>query len=307
MCTLFKPDAAYWNESDYQNRGYYSYWMDIGNYSDGTERKPENIIEETIIEHLLPKVNSMLAENNVTDKVIGAEWWCHTRPIGANLGHQLHFDTDEAFLEQKKEITHPIVSSVLYLSTGSNSEKAGSTIIFNQNPHSSSYADYAFVSCPENNSFMLFPGNLLHGVPPCQTSKETNGRNSFEKSKKDSSINHRLTFMVGFWTRNVPENIKRRGLYSACGPMPPQSDEHTWVAEAKSLCTGDNPITEGIEVQSLQLVEPASQSIEYNNTNLENKPLCDLPEGINHRYFIREEKGEGGNNPRFFYDTLFQN
>ena len=71
--------------------------------------------------HVLPLAQSQLKPGH--DPIVGFEWWVrvHTRSIQANLGHQLHFDTDEAFLAQEKEVTHPAVSSVLYL-TGNNSE-----------------------------------------------------------------------------------------------------------------------------------------------------------------------------------------
>lgn len=79
MCTLFAPKAAYWTESDYNNRGYYSYFIDLDDCSNGksVREKPTNIIEDVIVNHLLPLVQ-MIAEIR-NRKIVGAEWWCHTR------------------------------------------------------------------------------------------------------------------------------------------------------------------------------------------------------------------------------------
>ena len=84
----------------------------------GTGRA-SHVIEDVVMNHVLPLAQSQLKPGH--DPIVGFEWWVHTRSIQANLGHQLHFDTDEAFLTQEKEVTHPPVSSVLYL-TGNNSE-----------------------------------------------------------------------------------------------------------------------------------------------------------------------------------------
>ena len=50
MKKVFGPDAVYWKESNYASRGYYSYFME---YSKG--KRPGNLIEEVIVNHLLPR------------------------------------------------------------------------------------------------------------------------------------------------------------------------------------------------------------------------------------------------------------
>ena len=74
---------------------YFSYWLDLYD-GDNNIIQPKNIIEHTIINYLLPKVQTALSEGHNVDmnEIVGAEWWVHHRPIGANLGHQLHFDTE---------------------------------------------------------------------------------------------------------------------------------------------------------------------------------------------------------------------
>lgn len=187
LCSLFAPDAPYWQESDYQNRGYYSFFTTPIE----KEKEPNNVIEDVIKNHLLP-----IAEQQCSESIVGVEWWVHTRPTGNNLGHPLHFDTDESLLARGK-VSHPDVSSVLYL-TGAerdketNSASAGPTIVFDQTPDSTTVASKAWISKPKDNSFLVFPGNLLHGVLPC-----SGGCSDVKQTDKEND-NHRLTLMVGF-------------------------------------------------------------------------------------------------------------
>lgn len=86
LCKIFAPRASYWSESNYNNRGYYSYFIDLDDTSSGTSvrERPTNVIEDVIVNHLLPLAEKTLEERNSTDgsesdKIVGAEWWCHTR------------------------------------------------------------------------------------------------------------------------------------------------------------------------------------------------------------------------------------
>ena len=264
------------------------------------------------MKYLLPEIKSHIKLKNNTDEIIGAEWWVHHRPVGANLGHQLHFDTDEALLDQKQEVTHPLVSSVLYLTGGRNitasasSSKGGSTIVFAQGPKSKAYANHAYISSPVNNSFMAFPGNLLHGVLPCPGDTATR----IGEEKDDQP--HRLTFMVGFWTRNVPENIRNRSLYSACGEMPPQTKDHCWVQDAFDMYKNvkatefekDKQCNKNITL--LQIATPAWENVSNHSSvtkEMKQKPTLEFPYSINHRFYVKEN---GGGVPSYFWNALFE-
>ena len=416
---VFAPNAPYWRESDYSNRGYYSYFIEY-NRDDRTseKRRPSNLIEDVIVNYLLPRVEQVLADqrnrnqgevnsgsgdigkeisknedgSSTSQEICGFEWWVHTRPIQANLGHNLHFDTDEALLSQEGKISHPIASSVLYLTGGgesttttsatdvrnskSKAEPAGSTIVFDQTPDSDQVARTCWKSTPRDNSFMMFPGNMLHGVLPCPGRQETvlhdqdasgarNGDSNNQTSessikhvqellhrwniehdvvnttslKEDSttsaggssaseSSRHRLTFMVGFWTRNVPSGIKERRLYGPCGPLPPPTDEHTWVREIrrgyKETDSGENArfavdlaaAKESMPMIYLKQISPAWERIppiaaaansshraEKNNieSDISSQPLRQLqiPRAIDHRFFVSGA-------PQCFRDSLFE-
>lgn len=303
LCHALRPDASYWKESDYAHRGYYSYFFDID--------QPTNFIEDVIVHHLLLRAQQVLKNSGDDSKIVGAEWWPHTRPIQANLGHQLHFDTDEALLAQEGKITHPILSSVLYL-TGNNSSStespAGATIVLDQTPDSTEVAQVAWRSVPRNNTYMVFPGNLLHGVLPCPGSSDdaTYPVKDTPSLQWDDSIttdqkNHRLTFMVGFWTRRVPDTMKERRLYGPCGPLPPANDEHTWVKEIQDgypKATSDMGSVDKFETIPLPKVSPAWERIVSEEIGEEVDPPLQLPRGIDHRFFVQGA-------PQCFRDSLF--
>jgi hypothetical protein len=327
MVKVFAPQSKYWIESDYSNRGYYSYFMEFDKSKEGRD----NLLEDVIVNHLLPRAQQVLdqmKENGLipegeSGEIKGFEWWAHTRPIQANLGHNLHFDTDESMLDQEGKVTHPILSSVLYL-TGGNSPSSpagGATIIFDQSPGSKESAQKCWQGKPQNNTFLLFPGDCLHGVLPCPGNEETsNGLpantnktsttqdliNSWKpKESSRKSPQHRLTFMVGFWTRNVPETMKKRRLYGPCGPLPPATAEHTWVREIhkdygnSSLERQVAP--KSMKASALPCVSPAWETFEsLEKIGVEgSSPPLTIPHRIDHRYFVRGA-------PKCFRDSLFE-
>ena len=279
LCTLFAPNASYWDQSDYNNRGYYSYYFDI-------TKNARNVVEDAIVNHLLPMAERTLEEEHSAPvpKIVGAEWWVHTRPHSANLGHPLHFDTDEWLLNNKHEISHPIVSSVLYLTGGG--AGAGSTIVFDQTPNAKENATQVWLSEPKNNHFMNFPGNLLHGVLPCVGGSDSNS--DIDKN--------RLTLMVGFWTRDVRKGMKNRKLYGPCGPLPPATEDHSWVLEAQrqvkqaSCCTVDS--------STLKVASPAWETIDYPPDREEESVPLQVPTHLDHQYFV-------SNAPQCFTERLF--
>mmetsp|Transcript_24225 Transcript_24225/g.52770 ORF Transcript_24225/g.52770 Transcript_24225/m.52770 type:complete len:684 (-) Transcript_24225:1087-3138(-) len=297
LCDVFSPTSPYWRESDYDNRGYYSYFLDL---TDDMRNSPKNIIEDVIVNYLLPLAKRGLSAEE-GEKICGAEWWTHHRPIEANLGHQLHFDTDEALLAQEQAVTHPILSSVLYLrggSTGHAVSPAGSTIVFDQTPDSEQVASKVWTSQPRNNTFMIFPGDLLHGVLPCPGDEASAPQSSLEQPE------HRLTFMVGFWTRRVPDKMTDRRLYGPCGPLPPSTGDHTWVQNiATGYGSGCNSAASSgrAEIVSFALPEisPAWECLDKDgNRNIDSDGRClEIPRGLDHRFFVQ-------NAPYCFRDSL---
>jgi len=297
VCKVFSPGSAYWKESNYQNRGYYSFFQDL---SDDIIQKPRNLIQDIVVNHLLPLAENEISKNN-SSKIVGFEWWTHSRPLSANLGHQMHFDTDEAMLEQENTISHPIVSSVLYLTGNKDIDRqtAGSTIVFNQTPQSAEVAQNAYISHAQDNSYMVFPGNCLHGVLPCP------GVDSSSPQKGSKAV-ERLTFMVGFWTRRVPDNIKEKTLYCPCGELPPVNDEHTWISEINNGYEKNENIEVSKERNAqltthiLPSVTPAWECIGTSEKNHHHKDALTIPTSLDHRFFVHGA-------PHCFRDSLFKN
>ena len=337
MKTVFAPDSAYWKESNYAGRGYYSFFME---YDPTASFVPQNLIEDVIVNHLLPRAQQTLdmssSAEGVSDEenktICGFEWWTHTRPIQANLGHNLHFDTDESILAQEGKVTHPILSSVLYVTGGDDPKErpSGSTILLDQTPDSTAVAEYCWQGTPHDNSFMIFPGNLLHGVLPCpgKAEPESDGNNKTAELWNDwiepkdgtatEDVVNRLTFMVGFWTRNVPAGMKDRRLYGPCGPLPPATEEHSWVqqiskgyADNGKGVAASKAASEPMVPTALPRVSPAWEVLP-SSTKLRAAPATKggkspkeqtdtlkIPYGIDHRFFVKDA-------PKCFRDSLFE-
>lgn len=315
LCHLFAPGATYWKESDYNNRGYYSYFIGL---NDINHVSPSNIIEDLIVNHLLPHANQSLRDTKVggdpsSQQIIGAEWWVHTRPLGANLGHQIHYDTDEYMLNSKKKVTHPVVSSVLYLTgagkrdcneaddSATHSATAGSTIIFNQSPESTNVASQAWVSQPRDNSFMTFPGNLLHGVLPCTDVRVSDNRGGVNSNNEDEGL-HRLTVLVGFWTRDVRDGMGERELYSPCGPLPPPILEHSWVMQSQTGYTDRKHEKKKQKATKaddrMMCTKLPSTSPAWEKFSGDEISTLTIPKELDHRFFV-------WNAPHCFSESLF--
>lgn len=331
LCQVFAPKAAYWQESDYNHRGYYSYFHDKPKEkAEGESWKVDNLMDDVIWNHLYP----LLA--NKKSEIVGAEWWVHTRAIQANLGHNLHFDTDESLLAQEEQITHPIHSSVLYLTGG---KTGGATVVFDQTPDAEEVASKAWRCVPEDNSWMVFNGDLLHGVLPCPGVKKDKEEESGAESIKEQWVDpeadkeelpHRLTLMVGFWTRRVPDKMKEQPLYCPCGALPPrpskeekkkeekgdddeeeeeEEQQHTWVEELHEGYDDDKPklvkpqatvITTTVPVISpaWETLKPLAEA-EKEEDQGSGSSLLGIPRTIDHRFFVKDA-------PKCFRDSLFE-
>lgn len=158
MRDIFRSSSPFWIETNYVERGYFSFWYDFS-------KKPQNFIEYMIHRYIYTSSNCETTAKTTDTPIVGAEWWVHSRALGRNLGHQLHFDTEEHSLEDKHEILHPTISSVLYL-TQNEDAGGGPTVIFDQTSIDTEPADVAVVCHPVTDAVLYFNGNRLHGVLP---------------------------------------------------------------------------------------------------------------------------------------------
>jgi len=151
----------------------------------------------------------------------------------------------------------------------------------------------SFIIINRDNAHL--PGNLLHGVLPCS------GGCSDVKQTDEENEKHRLTLMVGFWTRDVTIGLNERNLYSACGPLPPpSSSEHSWVLQSqngypnKTKPQGEETISDLSKSDVLKCISPAWEQFKEDDS-----ATLTIPRGLDHRYFV-------SNAPRCFSDDLFE-
>jgi hypothetical protein len=340
----FRSDGPYWKESGYDRNVYYSFWTDYplprppsssSSLDDNHDAQENccvvtNAIEHYVVEHLLPRVRSVVAaataNNNAGQQeqpVLGFEWWAHTRPHGANLGHQLHFDTDEALLEQDGTVKTPIAATVTYLTLDEDQVSYGATLLFDQTPQSKTNAEQAYICYPQSRSLLVFPGDLLHGVLPCTSPHHPDEYKTIDNDDSSSSAGtelQRLTFMVNFWDYRIPDRITNRQLYGPSGPMPAAAtNDHTWVQD---ICRGyprtiPLPSSDTIPVpppsrNGLVAVSPAWDTISSSGTTSQDvigadewsvslpSPLTLPASGtIQQRFFVT-------NAPDYFHSTLLE-
>ena len=324
--TAFAPGASFWQETDYKERGYFSFWHDLR-----TQKQQPAHLVELLARHLLPITGG-------EDRIVGAEWWVHTRSERRSIGHQMHFDTEECTLAQGR-VLHPLVSTVVYLSgmpapdangsLGSTAAARGSTdptVVFDMRVEDDG-AETAAVSHPAQGSVLFFPGDRLHCVCPAGVSSATrkrgnggDGRGSAEKLTPSENLPQRLTLMIGFWAEDVASEGKRRPL-GACGPIPRATRACSWpssLAIPAALRTTDLPAATSIAVpRAVPVVEAPWQNLEEQedldleseveeerNGRVHEAPLHDakeaemdaanaawegrleVPEARNHRFFV---------------------
>jgi hypothetical protein len=248
----FRPDAPYWKQSGYDRNVYYSFWTDwpLPRAKKNVNTSEDsyvvtNAVQHYIVRHLLPRIKT-ISPGHSLHELKGFEWWVHTRPSnGANLGHQLHFDTDEALLDQEGKVEFPISASVTYLNEVDEavSCRYGATILFDQTPNSTQNAATAWLNLPKAKSFLIFPGDLLHGVMPCMTyatNRDAVSHSSQSQGSSDQQVRsaaspppppHRLTLMVNFWSYCIPDRLTKQKLYGASSPFPPATRNHSWTQD----------------------------------------------------------------------------
>ena len=206
----FSPTSPFWDETDYGERAYFSFWHPVrrgGDDQDDSAAPPSNLIE-LLVRHLLPLTGC-------ADSVVGAEWWVHTRTESRSIGHQMHWDTEEHSLASGR-LLHPLVSSVVYLSGAADPEGSGvaasgdPTVVFDMKVGDDD-ATAAMVSHPAEGSLLLFPGDRLHCVCPAGAAKVTPPHHVTPHKRPRASEGsrltpsdeqpQRLTLMIGFWGR----------------------------------------------------------------------------------------------------------
>ena len=84
--SAFAPSSTFFSETkEAKEARYFSFWYDVS-------KPPRNAVE-ALATHLLPMTG-------VADRIVGCEWWVHSKEASRFVGHQMHFDTEEVAARQ---------------------------------------------------------------------------------------------------------------------------------------------------------------------------------------------------------------
>ncbi|MGI9264869.1 MAG: hypothetical protein ACR2QU_08060 [Gammaproteobacteria bacterium] len=159
-----------------------TFWLPMG-------AEPTNVAEEAAIE-----LSRLVGP---TSEVSGLEWWLGRLGQGERL--RLHFDRDMTLRKKTGEFVHPVFASVFYL----NSFPASPTVILGQTPSPDGKTRVPekpkFRKSVEavSNRYVVFPGNLRHGVLP-----DSGSADGLHSAADDNSIPElRLTLLLNYWAQ----------------------------------------------------------------------------------------------------------
>ena len=193
LTAAFHSESPFWSAHQYDEptQLYFSYYVDL--------TKPD-LPQSTVIQQLAYLMKQELEnECPLLKEAKGAEWWVHKR--GHGNAHQLHWDTDENFLQSADGgVRHPLMSAVLFLSED---DIGGPLFVANQVLHGQ-LADNGWLVPARKNRLVIFRGDLLHGVLP-----------AISENLDGSS---RITFVIGWWGAETPQKHIRvaEGPHGAC-------------------------------------------------------------------------------------------
>jgi len=153
------------------------------------DARPGNLVEEVIC-----RLHPLVPHG---PRCIGAEWWLGRLPYGQSLA--LHFDRDMTLEKRTGQTVHPLWSSILYL----NRFPSSPTVILDQVPGPDKkslvppVAKYGKSVPPVPNQYVVYPGNLYHGV----LATPANGKRAGPSSETGKPPGLRLTLLINYWDR----------------------------------------------------------------------------------------------------------
>jgi len=159
----------------------------LQNYKKQTYWFPNKVSPRTSFEEAIKYLQPLA---KLSSAHVGAEWWIQKIPATGTAGSLgFHVDKDESVASIKQYLVHPEYSSVLYVTS-----QGGGTLIIDQwSPEGNGYEplepEEGELSMPMRNKYIVFNGELLHGVVP---------------SRESSEEGSRITFLVNFWD-HTPE------------------------------------------------------------------------------------------------------
>ena len=128
-----------------------TFWFPVGT-------DPTNVAEEAILE--------LIRQVDPGPECIGTEWWLGRLGYGKEL--RFHFDRDMVLEKKTGQTVHPLLASVLYLNTFPSSPTVVVDQVLGPDGKTRIPEEPEFGKSIEAvaNHYMVFPGNLRHGVTP---------------------------------------------------------------------------------------------------------------------------------------------
>lgn len=153
------------------------------------DSEPTNIAEVAVVE--------LLKLADPPAQCTGIEWWLGRLGPGEKLRY--HFDRDMTIRKKTGLFVHPLYASVFYLNTFPSSP----TVILDQVP--SADGKSRIPAKPQHreavqaveNRYVVFPGNLRHGVIP----DADKSKNIDPQENEQDAEDFRLTLLVNYWDR----------------------------------------------------------------------------------------------------------
>ena len=203
-------------------------------------------------------------------------------------------------MERSGKIVHPLFSSVTYLC---GEQQGGPTLVLDQRVEDKSSGNVSALVFPRDDSFMIFPGNRLHGVLPTTTTTTTNHRSrkrqrTSEKksSTTTSTTKQRTTLMVGFWAQDVTKSQRtRKEKFGPCCTFPRCTRNVTWPSafqlshEMRLSCQKDRKYdSDMIPIRTVS--GKVWERILSVNEKKKNKDfaLLEIPDDLDQRFFVRD-------------------
>lgn len=169
-----------------------TFWFDLS-------KPPASVVEEAALA-LLPLVPHR-------ERIVGVEWWL-SRMSPNDVRVDFHQDRDERLALAGGPLVHPVMSSVLFL----NRVKGGALAVTREPPceENPSLAPENFdvdLVTPKPNRFVLFEGDLTHGV--------LDANNEIPTRRLPGKARRRLTIPLNWWDHRPTDlpTFEEAGFY----------------------------------------------------------------------------------------------
>ncbi len=217
--------------------------------------KKHNLMIEDFVRQL-----ANIVEDSYGEEYFGYEYW--VQRIDPKQTPSFHYDKDEAKSSHENIFIFPNVSSIFYFE-----DEGQPTLVWNQTcpdgkmivPRIPETGMFAY---PKRNKYVLFPGNLAHGVLP---------GNIFEAFPYSKT---RSTLLVNFWFyKPAPPNIVNPPVKQMIRKMKMRRSLRRYRKAGKEIPKGMHIFKEDTRSGHLSIPLPSNRGLDTLSLRKENKTL----------------------------------